>query len=460
MNIKQIILNLIKITFAISLFVSLIGCASETTVTLAGDILSPAGPEDDSVDGGNQGGSNNGNDSDNQFSPLAAMIFFIENRDNETDDVIVDDIDDVDPNTLKIRRASGVTTAEVGETTYLFVTGSYDSGFSMFRIADDGTLSNATNVSDDGDDGDLQLDGADGVTTAKVGETNYLFVAGADDNGLSIFRIADDGTVMNTTNLIYDGALELLGAHRVATAEVADKTYLFVAGFFADSFRVFRIANNGTLMNTVDVKNSSDSKIAGTDGFTTTKIGGTTYLFVTERHNNRLSVFRIARDGKLDNVANVSDDDDLEIDGAKGVTTAEVDGKHYLFVTGAGDHGFSMFRIADDGKLDNVTNVSDDGPGGDLNLVVASGVTAAEVDGNHYLFVTGEEDNGFSVFRIADDGTLSNATNVSDGGDLELDGAKGVTTAEVDGKHYLFVTGYKDHGVSVFEFGLRPVSSP
>ena len=52
-----------------------------------------------------------------------------------------------------------------------------------------------------------------------------------------------------------------------------------------------------------------------------------------------------------------------------------------------------------------------------------------------------------------------NTANVSDGGNLELSGANGVTTAEVGGRTYLFVMGYNDNGVSVFEFGLRPVSS-
>ena len=60
------------------------------------------------------------------------------------------------------------------------------------------------------------------------------------------------------------------------------------------------------------------------------------------------------------NTANVNDGGDLELHGASGVTTAEVGGTTYLFVTGYNDDGFSMFSVADDGTLMNTTNVSDD----------------------------------------------------------------------------------------------------
>ena len=55
-----------------------------------------------------------------------------------------------------------------------------------------------------------------------------------------------------------------------------------------------------------------------------------------------------------------------------------------------------------------------------------------------------------SVFRVGDTGALANVTNVTDGGSLELDGARSVTTAVVAGTTYLFVAGSVDDGVSVF----------
>ena len=413
MKLKQTILNLLKLAFAISLLVSFIGCTAKTPATLTGDIAS---------------------------NP---MVFFIENRTNVSNS-----------GNLELLGANGVTTAEIDGKHYLFVTGANDDGVSMFNIASDGTVMNTTNVSNGGN---LELDGAFGVTTAKVDGKHYFFVTGFFDNGFSVFRIADDGTVMNTTNVSDGGSLELGGASRITTAEVGGTTYLFVTGFYDDGFSVFRIADDGTVMNTANVSDDGDLLLSGANGVTTTEVGGTTYLFVIGRDANGFSMFRIANDGTLMNTTNVSDSGDLLLNGAIGGTTAEVGETTYLFVTGRNANGFSMFRIANDGTVMNTTNVSN---GGALKLERANEVTAAEIDGKHYLFVTGRDASGFSVFNVANDGTLMNTTNVSDGGDLELEQASGVTAAEIGGKHYLFVTGRSDDGFSVFEFGLRPGSSP
>ena len=323
---------------------------------------------------------------------------------------------------LKLKGASGVTTAEIDEKHYLFVTGFNDTGFSVFSIADDGTLMNTTNVSDDGDSGDLKLKGASGVTTAEIDGKHYLFVTGNLANGFSVFRIADDGTLMNTDNVVDGGSLRIAGARGVTVSEVGGKHYLFVTGFDDNGFSVFSVADNGM----------------------------------------------------VDNVTSVSGGD-LELSALTGVTVSEIDGRHYLFVTGQGvpggqsffkqdvtgqrDSGFSMFRIADNGMLVNTNNVKDtgnrnDGDANTLKLDGAIEATTARVGEVTYLFVTGFNDNGFSVFSVADDGMVDNVTNVS-GGALELDGAYGVITAKVGERQYLFVAGVNDNGVSVFEFGLR-----
>ena len=142
-------------------------------------------------------------------------------------------------------------------------------------------------------------------------------------------------------------------------------------------------------------------------------------------------------------------DSSLELDGAQSVTTAEVGGMTYLFVAGFNDDGVSVFSVANNGSLNNVDNVSDDSS---LELDGAYSVTTAEVGGMTYLFVAGYDDDGVSVFSVANNGSLNNVDNVSDDSDssLLLDGASSVTTAEVGGMTYLFVAGYDDDGVSVF----------
>ena len=95
-----------------------------------------------------------------------------------------------DAGTLELAGAASVSTAVVSGTTYLFVAGYSDDGVSVFQVASDGTLTSVFNISDDptfSDDPTLQLNGAISVSTAVVSDTTYLFVAGRNDNGVSVF---------------------------------------------------------------------------------------------------------------------------------------------------------------------------------------------------------------------------------------------------------------------------------
>jgi hypothetical protein len=153
------------------------------------------------------------------------------------------------------------------------------------------------------------------------------------------------------------------------------------------------------------------------------------------------------------NVANVSDNATLHLNGVKALTTAVVGNQTFLFTAGQNDDGVSVFEIAANGDLTNVDNVSD-GDNAAFKLDLASSLTTAKIAGTTYLFVGagngGGTDDGVSVFAVAADGSLINFANVSDGGQLQLDGVSSVTTGVVDGNTFLFVAGADANGISSF----------
>ncbi len=351
-----------------------------------------------------------------------------------------------DAGSLELLSASSVTTAAIGATTYLFVAGFSDDGVSVFSIANDGTLTNVHNV-DDADDATLELQGAFSVTTATIGATTYLFVAGLSDDGVSVFSIADDGTLTNVHNEPDDATLALNAPRSVTTATIGGAPYLFVAGEIDDGVSVFSIATGGALTGVQDVTDDVTLALNGANSVTTATVGTTTYLFVAGEIDDGVSVFSIATGGALTGVHDVTDDATLELNGANSVTTATIGGTAYLFVAGFSDDGVSVFSIASDGALTNVDNAADTATRG---LIGARSVTTATIGGTTYLFVAGLNSRSVSVFSIANDGALTNVDNVTDDATLELNGANSVTTATIGGTPYLFVAGFNDSGVSVF----------
>jgi 6-phosphogluconolactonase (cycloisomerase 2 family) len=370
------------------------------------------------------------------------MALHLSNTDNVTDDA-----------TLMLDFANAVATAVVGGTTYLFVAGQTDAGVSVFSVAADGTLTNVDNVTDGGS---LQLAGATDVTTAVVAGTTYLFVVGNTDDGVSVFSVTADGTLTNTDNRTDAPAFELAGAAGVTTAMVGGTTYLFVAGRTDDGVSVFRVFADGMLGSSDTVGDDATLELDDASDVTTALVGGITYLFVTGVVDDGVSVFSVAADGVLTNVDNRTDVGVLELDGAREMTTAVIGGTTYLFVVAEADDGVSAFSVALDGTLTNVDNVSDDAT---LELDGAIAVTTAVVGGTTYLFATGALDDGVSVFSVAADGTLTNVANISDDATLELDNAIGATTAVIGGTTHLFVAGATDDGVSAFAFADENVSA-
>ena len=143
-----------------------------------------------------------------------------------------------------------MSTAVVSDTTYLFVASELDDGVSVFSVASDGAL---TSVFDISDAGTLELNGAISVSTAVVSGTTYLFVAGRDDDGVSVFSVASDGALTPVFDISDAGTLELNGAISVSTAVVSGTTYLFVAGQFDDGVSVFSVASNGALTSVFNI---------------------------------------------------------------------------------------------------------------------------------------------------------------------------------------------------------------
>ncbi|MEE2527212.1 Ig-like domain-containing protein, partial [Hyphobacterium sp. HN65] len=370
--------------------------------------------------------------------------------------------DIADYDALELNGALSVTTAVVGGTTYVFAAGADDNAVNVFSVADDGSLTFVANVKDDVT---LELGGAYSVTTAEVGGTTYLFAAGYVDDGVSVFSVANDGSLTNVANVTDAPALELDGASSVTTAEVVGTTYLFAAGQIDDGVSVFSVGNDGSLTNVANVTDGGALELDGASSVTTALVGGTTYLFAAGQSDDGVSVFSVANDGSLTNVANVTDDYfTLELRGAYSVTTAVVGGTTFLFAAGNLDDGVSVFSVANDGSLTNVANVTDDVT---LELDGASSVTTAVVGGTTYLFAASRSDDagrngddGVSVFSVANDGSLTNVANVADrdSGDLRLGGASSATTAVVDDTTYLFAAGYLDDAVSVFSFGPPAIS--
>ncbi len=204
---------------------------------------------------------------------------------------LVDQVFDNDNTYLE--RALPVTTTVIGGTTYLFVGGDEDDGVSVFSVDGNGKLTSVYDVGDVDDiddeledDEELQLDGASGLATAVVSGIPYLFVAGRDDDGISVFSIASDGSLTS----VYNISDFILGNVTTLDAiSISQRTYLFAAvEGHGNDINVFSIGDNGalTLASIIkDINSPVDIQVL--------VLSGQTYLFVARGIGDAISVLRV-----------------------------------------------------------------------------------------------------------------------------------------------------------------------
>ena len=225
--------------------------------------------------------------------------------------------------------------------------------------------------------------------------------------------------ITNTDNVTDNATLELAGASGVAAATHNGTTYLYVTGLTDDGVSAFSVASDGTLTNVANITDDSVALLLNGANASDDGERRRPYLSVRDRLL-RPRGERVRGDGRRHVGQRRTTSATTRYGGCflpAGVTAAEVGGTTYLFVTGFNDHGVSVFSVAADGHLTDVDSVGDDAR---LQLRGAGSVATAQVGGTTYLFVAGTLDHGVSVFRVETDGTLVNAENVSDDATLEL----------------------------------------
>ncbi|MGH6735151.1 MAG: hypothetical protein ACRECX_03615 [Methyloceanibacter sp.] len=362
-------------------------------------------------------------------------------------------LDDSDLPGLELDGAIAVTTFEFAGRHFFCVGGNADNGISVFEQDSDGNIINIENV-DDADDPDFNLFALTSLTTIFVDGQPLVFATGFSDDGLSGFAALASGQLINVDNVADDATLELGNANAVISVNTAqNRDLIFVAASNDDGVSSFEVAADGTLINRDNVDDSDDGafQLDGAIALATAQIGvgnSVTALFVAGIEDGGISVFTTTT-GTLINQDNVTDAGNLELDGVAALATAVVGSKIYLFAAGLSDDGISVFEVGLGGDLTNVFNVTDDST---LNLGGAIAITATKIAGTEYVFVAGTGDNGISVFGVAADGTLINVDNIDDADepDLELLGVRDLATAVVNGQTFLYAAGHFDDGISSF----------
>jgi 6-phosphogluconolactonase (cycloisomerase 2 family) len=208
----------------------------------------------------------------------------------------VDNVDDAENAGLELLGASAVAVAHVNLTDFVFAAGFVDDGISTFSFGFDEQLTNvaAGNVSDGGA---LELDGVAALATAQWNNKTFLFTAASVDDGVSVFEVSSSGALTNVDNEVDDDTVNLNGANAIIAQVIGGTIYVFVAGRDDDGVSVFGVHGDGTLEHMAKVNDLGDLELDGASGVAVQQVGLHHFLFVAGRNDDGVSAFRLDLEG-------------------------------------------------------------------------------------------------------------------------------------------------------------------
>ena len=295
-------------------------------------------------------------------------------------------------------------------------------------------------------------------------------VAAFADDGVEVIEFTDPSNPTGVGRLGNSSSRELNGARGIAlhsiTASGGTKRYALVAAFRDNGVQIIEITDPTNPTARGKVEDNTTHELAGAYNIDTYETGGKHYAVVTGNTDNGVNIIDFS------NPASPSIEDEAEdgvtfqeLVGPRGIEIRRIGGNHYAFVAADGDDGVQIINVSDP---DNVSNTAAMEDGDDYpTLNGARGITTHTIGGRHYALVASYEDDGVQIIDVTTPGTPSAVSDFTDGsgGFRGLQGATRVATARIggiDGRIYAFVVGGSANSVQVIDFTdpARPYSGP
>ncbi|ARV13915.1 Dabb family protein [Polaribacter sp. SA4-12] len=266
--------------------------------------------------------------------------------------------------------ARGMVADNINGTDFLFVANKFGNVIETFKILENGSLKQVALVEDTEN---MHL--AVGITLQVVHmkKTSYLFVGGLEKEtpGLSSFKIENDGKLTHVKSMKDNDKIHTDGIIGMYTHKVNGKTFLYTGGFQDNGVSSFRVYENGKFKNVNNISdNDTNRYLTGTYPLTGVTLGSNKYVIVGHRHHkyytrkgfikktdfvyhgDGVSIFKVNKKGALVPHFVLKDD---EITKLKGQTRIEVvlikNNEAVLAVGTRKDDSIQLLKLTEDGIL-------------------------------------------------------------------------------------------------------------
>ena len=297
-------------------------------------------------------------------------------------------------NSLGLNKAQDIAIFESGDHIYAAVTAPFDSSVQILDITNPSNIHAAGSVSNGGD---FKLTAAWGIATFKSGNHTYAAVTAPGVNSVQILNITDLDDITATYSKTDGGSLELSGAEGITTFKSGNHTYVAVAANGDDGVQILNVTDPTDITTTKSIPNSNSLKLSGAAQITTFESGGHIYVAVTAQFDDAVQILNVTDPPNTSGAGSIVDKNDLKLDGAVGITTFKSGNHTYVAVAANDDDGVQILNVTD---LPTITPVGSIANNDNLELDGAYGITTFESGGYLYAAVAAFNDDGVQIIGI------------------------------------------------------------
>lgn len=305
--------------------------------------------------------------------------------------------------------ARGMVADKINGTDFLFVANKYGNVIETFKILNNGFLERVALVEDTDE---THLGVAITLQVVHMQKSSYLFVGGLEETpGLSCFKIHDEGKLTHVQSMKDDETIHTDGIIGMYSHKINNKTFLYTSGFQDNGVSSFRVYENGKFKNINNINdNTTDKFLTGAYPVTGVKLGSNYYVIVGHRHHkyyerngfikntnfvyhgDGVSVFKINKKGALVPHFILKDTEDTKLQGQTRIEVVSSNNKEAILAVGTRDDAsIQLCKLNEEGVLSPINYL-------ETGFSIYYGLRSHEIDGANFL-IAGS--NRFDLKKVA-----------------------------------------------------------
>ncbi|MEM6963434.1 MAG: Dabb family protein [Bacteroidota bacterium] len=310
---------------------------------------------------------------------------------------------------MKKGPARGMVADNIDGTDFLFVANKHGNAIETFKILENGSLERVALVEDTDE---THLGTAITLQVVHMQKASYLFVGGLEETpGLSCFKIQADGKLTHIQSMKDDEKIHTDGIIGMFVHKIDGKTFLFTGGFQDNGISSFRVYEDGKFKNINNISdNTKDRYLTGAYPVTGVKLGNNYYVVVGHRHHkyyqrkgfikrtdfvyhgDGVSVFKVNKKGKLQPHFILKDDENTKLQGQTRIEIISVNDKEAILAVGTRDDAsIQLCRLDEEGTLSPINYL-------ETGFSIYYGLRSHKIGQDHFL-IAGS--NRFDLKKVA-----------------------------------------------------------